>query len=57
MIKRVIPLLTITAYMLLGSTDDKLNQAGAEWILFGAVLGGAMIAMTLIDGVFEEAKK
>lgn len=57
MIKRITPLLLVNLYLLLGLADDDLNQSGVEWLIVGAIGCAAMIAITLIDCVFDEVRK
>lgn len=57
MLKRIMPLIFVNLYLLLGLADSDLNQSGFEWLAVGAVACATMIILTLIDYVFDEAEK
>lgn len=57
MLKRIMPLIFVNMYLLLGLADSDLNQSGLEWLGVGAVGCATMIILTLIDYVFDEAEK
>lgn len=57
MLKRIMPLIFISLYLLLGLADSDLNKSGFEWLFVGAIACATMITLTLIDYVFDEAEK